>query len=105
MNAGLRRVTGFGERSADWKSAIQQVGNLRYEPAARWGSAPYPVAAGEDARAPKALDGARRTRTMLRRESCCFAKKVCFRTVGGQLGGHGRAGADAPIAGGAGDRR
>jgi hypothetical protein len=31
MNAELRRGTGGGERSADWKSAIQQVGNLRYD--------------------------------------------------------------------------
>jgi hypothetical protein len=26
------RALRTGERSADWKSAIQQVGNLRYEP-------------------------------------------------------------------------
>ena len=101
MNAELRRVTGFGERPADGKSAIQQVGNLRYEPAARWDSAPYPVAAGENARAPKALDGAPRTRTMLRREPCCFAKKICFRTAGGELGSPGRAGCGPQIAGGA----
>ena len=31
VNAELRRDIGFGERSADWKSAIQQVGNLRYD--------------------------------------------------------------------------
>ena len=31
INAELRRVAGCGERSADWKSAIRQVGNLRYE--------------------------------------------------------------------------
>jgi hypothetical protein len=31
MNAELRRTVGFGDGSADWKSAIRQVGNLRYD--------------------------------------------------------------------------
>jgi hypothetical protein len=37
QSAGIARAQhrGFGPRSADWKSAIQQVGNLRYDTAAR----------------------------------------------------------------------
>jgi hypothetical protein len=34
VNADLRRLPGCGEWSADWKSAIQQVRNLRYKEAA-----------------------------------------------------------------------
>ena len=30
VDAELRHVPGCGERSADWKSAIQQTGSLRY---------------------------------------------------------------------------
>ena len=41
MNAELRLGAGCGGQVADWKSAIRQVGNLRYEGAARWDSAPY----------------------------------------------------------------
>ena len=33
--------TGCGESSADWKSAIQQVGNLRYRFTVRWDSPFY----------------------------------------------------------------
>ena len=46
VNAELRRGVGCGGRIADWKSAIQQVGNLRYGGAARWDGAPYPHTAG-----------------------------------------------------------
>jgi hypothetical protein len=34
VNAELRRGPGYGECFADWKSAIRQVGNLRYKEAA-----------------------------------------------------------------------